>query len=410
LNKYHPETKSLMNAKPTSGSGWSWRLGRMLGVDVYVHVTFLLLLGFIGVVHGWAGGSVTAAVTGVLFFSGIFLCVLLHEFGHVLAARRYGIKTKDITLLPIGGLARLERIPDKPAQELIVALAGPAVNVVIAAGLALGLWLGGGPPLTSVSMAGGNLLERLLLANLFLVAFNLIPAFPMDGGRVLRALLAMRLSHVRATRIAAALGKGMAVLFGFVGLFTNPMLLLIAVFVWIGAAQEAAAVEMKSTFDRVPVRAAMLTQFETLAPLTTLGAAARTLLAGSQHDFPVVERGQVVGLLTRDNLFQALREQGENQVVAAVMERSFQVARPDDLLDVVLGQTSPEHPAAIPVQHNGQLVGLLTPDNMGELYMINAALRARGGWTRLAPPIISNFNSAPELPPFLRPPAAPLRD
>jgi len=400
-----------MNSKKKSGTGWSLRLGRMLGVDVYVHVTFLLLLGFIGVAHGLAGRSVEAAVTGLVLFSGIFLCVLLHEFGHVLAARRYGIKTRDITLLPIGGLARLERIPEKSAQELVVALAGPAVNVVIAAGLALGLWLGGyWQPITSLSMTGGNLFEGLLLANLFLVAFNLIPAFPMDGGRVLRALLAMRLSHVRATHIAAAIGKGIAAVFGFVGLFANPMLLLIALFVWIGASQEAAAVEMKSTFDRVLVREAMLTQFETLSPLTTLGDAARTLLAVSQQDFPVVERGQVVGLLTRDTLFEALRERGEHTVVAEVMERSFQVARPEDLMDLVMSQTSPERPAAIPVLHNGRLAGLLTPDNIGEFYMISAALRARGGRPRLAPPVILNSNSATDLTPLIRPTPSPLHD
>ena len=261
-----------MKVKNANRNTWSFRLGRMLGVDVYVHFTFLLLLGFIGVAHGLAGRSVDAALTGVLFFAGIFLCVLLHEFGHALAARRYGIKTTDITLLPIGGLARLERIPEKPAQELVVALAGPAVNVVIAAGLAVGLWLGGyWQTLSSLSLTGGNLFERLLLANVFLVGFNLIPAFPMDGGRVLRSLLAMRLGPVRATNLAAAIGKGIAVVFGFVGLFTNPMLLLIALFVWIGASQEAAAVEMKSAFDGVPVREAMLTQFETLSPRDDFG-------------------------------------------------------------------------------------------------------------------------------------------
>ncbi len=380
----------------------------MLGVDVYVHFTFLLLLGFIGMAHGLAGRSVNAALTGVLFFAGIFLCVLLHEFGHVLAARRYGIKTKDITLLPIGGLARLERIPEKPAQELFVALAGPAVNVIIAAGLAVGLWLGGyWQTLSSLTLTGGNLFERLLFANLFLVGFNLIPAFPMDGGRVLRSLLAMRLGPVRATNLAATIGKGIAVVFGFVGLFNNPMLLLIALFVWIGASQEAAAVEMKSAFEGVPVREAMLTQFETLSPQTTLGDASRTLLAGSQQDFPVVERGQVVGLLTRDRLFEALRDRGESQVVAEVMDRSFQVARPDDLLDVVMGQSQPERPAAIPVLHNGRIAGLLTPDNIGELYMISAALRARGAASRIAPPVINRSADGAGLH---RPIASPLHD
>lgn len=398
-----------MKVKNANRNTWSFRLGRMLGVDVYVHFTFLLLLGFIGVAHGLAGRSVDAALTGVLFFAGIFLCVLLHEFGHALAARRYGIKTKDITLLPIGGLARLERIPEKPGQELVVALAGPAVNVVIAAGLAVGLWLGSyWQSLSYLTLTGGNLFERLLLANVFLVGFNLIPAFPMDGGRVLRSLLAMRLGAVRATNLAAAIGKGIAVVFGFVGLFSNPMLLLIALFVWIGASQEAAAVQMKSAFDGVPVREAMLTQFETLSPQTTLGDASQILLAGSQQDFPVVERGQVVGLLTRERLFEALRDRGESQVVAEVMERSFQVARPDDLLDVVMGQSQPERPAAIPVLHNGRIAGLLTPDNIGELYMINAALRARGTASRIAPPVNNTLTQPAGVP--LGRPASPLHD
>jgi len=203
---------------------------------------------------------------------------------------------------------------------------------------------------------------------------------------VLRSLLAMRMSAVRATQIAATVGKGFAVLFGFVGLFTNPMLLLIALFVWIGASQEARSMEMKSTFDGVPARKAMLTQFETLSPQHTLAEATRTLLAGSQQDFPVVERGQLVGLLTREKLFEALRERGENQCVAEAMERSFQVARPDDLLEAVLAQTQPDRPAAIPVLQNGRIAGLLTPDNIGELYMINAALRARGGTPQFAVP------------------------
>lgn len=401
-----------MKTKSLGQNNWSFRLGRWFGVEVYVHLTFVLLLGFIGVAHGLAQRSWAAALTGVLFFAGIFLCVLLHEFGHALAARRYGIKTKDITLLPIGGLARLERLPEKPAQELVVALAGPAVNVVIAAGLALGLWLGSGwQPLNSLSTTAGNNFERLLFANLFLVAFNLIPAFPMDGGRVLRALLAMRMPAVRATQIAAAIGKGFAVVFGFVGLFTNPMLLLIALFVWIGASQEAKAVARKSAFDGVRVQEAMLTQFEALSPLTTLTEATRTLLAGSQQDFPVVERGQVVGLLTRENLIEALHERDGNQRVAEVMEHSFQVARPDDLLEAVLAQTPPDRPASIPVLHNGRIAGLLTPDNIGELYMIQIAVRARGdSGFRPVPPVITANPIVPDHPVYGRRVASPLHD
>jgi len=276
-----------MNTKTRSGLGWSLHLGRWLGIDVYLHFTFLLLLAFIGLSQGLIGRSLDAALGGVLFFTGLFVCVLLHEYGHALAARRYGIGTRDITMLPIGGVARLERMPEKPSQEFVVALAGPAVNVIIALGLFIGLKLGGWwQPLSSLSPTGGNIFERLLVANVFLVLFNLLPAFPMDGGRVLRAVLAMKLNHARATRIAARIGQGMAVVFGFAGLFGNPMLLLIALFVWVGAAQEAAASETKSSFSGATVRDAMLTDFKTLAPGDTLRDATRLLLAGSQQDFP----------------------------------------------------------------------------------------------------------------------------
>jgi len=399
-----------MNQTKSNPLPWSLPLGRVWGIPVYLHATFILLLGFLAVSHGLVGGSWGAALASFAFFGGIFGCVLLHEFGHALAARRYGIHTKDITLLPIGGIARLERMPEQPRHELVVALAGPAVNVVIAAGLALGLWLGGGwQPLHTLSTTSGNLLERLLVANIFLVAFNLIPAFPMDGGRVLRSLLAMRLGATRATQIAAGIGKGFAVAFGFVGLFINPVLLLISLFVWIGAAQEARAVEMKSTFAGIPVREAMLTQFETLSPRHTLEEATRVLLAGSQQDFPVVERGQLVGLLPREQLIGGLQKHPPQELVASVMERQFQVARPDDLLDDVLGQAQPERPAAIPVLHNGRIAGLLTPDNIGELYMITAALRGRITLSQSAPPLLS-VARIEDVPVYSRPMASPLHD
>ena len=366
-----------MNTK--SSFGWSIPLGRLLGIDVYLHFTFLLLLGFIGLSHGLTARSVEAALAGVLFFTGLFVCVLLHEFGHALAARRYGIGTRDITLLPIGGVARLERMPDKPSEELVVALAGPAVNVVIAGALFLGLWLGGWwQPLSSLSTTSGNLVERLLVANVFLVVFNLLPAFPMDGGRVLRAVLGLKLSHVHATRIAARIGQGMAVLFGFAGLFGNPMLLLIALFVWIGATQEAAAVEMKASFAGATVRAAMLTDFRGLSPHDTVGDAARLLLAGSQQDFPVVENGQVVGVLAHRRLFEALRDRGESALVEDEMDAQFRVADADEPIESVMTRLEPGCCTILPVLWRGQLIGLLTPENVGEYFMIRSALRARG--------------------------------
>lgn len=353
---------------------WSFKLGRMLGIDVYIHVTFLLLLAFVAVTHWLAQGSVAAVVAGAGFFLALFACVLLHEYGHALMARRFGIATHDITLLPIGGVARLERMPDKPIQELWVALAGPAVNVGIAAILAVWLTISGSwEPFSTLSTTGGSFAERLIAVNVFLVLFNLIPAFPMDGGRVLRAMLAMRLEYTRATRIAATIGQSLAVVFGFVGLFTNPFLLLIAVFVWIGAAHEAAAAEMKTSIGSLPVREAMLTDFRTLSPGDTLGDATRLLIEGSQQDFPVLADGVVVGVLTHSRLFEALREHGERALVSEAMEQDIRTLRPDEPLESALFREE-SGPTALPVVRDGRLVGLLTAENIGELLMIRGAL------------------------------------
>ena len=183
---------------------WSWRVGRIADIDVYVHSTFLLLLGWVLLQHYLAHGDPAEAIGGLAFILALFGIVVLHELGHALAARRYGIRTRDITLLPIGGVARLERMPEDPRQELVVALAGPAVNVALAAGLFLALALGRGPaPVGEVAHVGGGVLDQLLWVNVSLAVFNLLPAFPMDGGRVLRAVLALRLDYVRATQIAA---------------------------------------------------------------------------------------------------------------------------------------------------------------------------------------------------------------
>jgi Zn-dependent protease len=357
---------------------WSIKLGRMLGIDVFIHTTFLLLLAFIGVAHWMAHGSLAAVLAGVGFFLALFLCVLLHEYGHALAAWRFGIATRDITLLPIGGVARLEKMPRKPSQELWVALAGPAVNVVIAAALALGLTLSGAwEPLTSLSTTGGNFAERLLAVNVFLVIFNMMPAFPMDGGRVLRAVLAMRMEYARATGIAATVGQTLAFGFGIAGLFGNPMLLLIAVFVWIGAAQEAAAAETKATIGDLPVREAMLTDFRTLSPHDTLGDAARLLIAGSQRDFPVTVDRAVVGILPHARLFEGLRDRGSWTFVSEVMEREFHSLRSDEPIDRALERCEPGT-TAMPVVRDGLIVGLVTAENIGELVMIRAAGKHRG--------------------------------
>ncbi len=228
---------------------WSWKLGRWAGTDVKVHFTFVLFLVWVALTS-LAQGGLGAAIMGTVFVVLVFGCVLLHEFGHALAARLFGIRTPDITLLPIGGVARLERMPRKPVQELIVAVAGPAVNVAIAAGLFF--VLGAGSMFIGIDQLaspGTELLARLAAINVWLVLFNLIPAFPMDGGRVLRAILAMFMGHRRATGIAATLGKGLAIVFGIVGLFTSGMLMFIGVFIYFAAAQEKRAAEQEEFLE-----------------------------------------------------------------------------------------------------------------------------------------------------------------
>ena len=214
---------------------WQWKLGTFAGIDVFVHATFLLIVGWYGWTYWLETRTLIGALEGVAFILLLFLAVTLHEYGHALTARKYNIRTRDITLYPIGGVARLERMPEKPIQELWVALAGPAVNVVIAAALFVYLTLTNAlVPMGQLTLTTGSFIERLMLVNVSLVLFNLIPAFPMDGGRVLRALLALNMDYVRATQIAATVGQGLAFLFGLAGLFGNPMLFFIAFFVWMG--------------------------------------------------------------------------------------------------------------------------------------------------------------------------------
>jgi len=356
---------------------WSWKIGKLAGVDLYVHATFLLIIGWVGLSAWLQARTGEAVVSSIGFTLALFLCVILHEYGHALTARRYGIQTRDITLLPIGGLARLERMPDKPIQEFWVAVAGPAVNVVLAAVLAIVL-VGLGVAISpgAISTTNGGFLERLLAVNLFLVAFNLIPAFPMDGGRVLRALLATRLEYTRATSLAASLGQGIALLFGLIGLFSNPFLVFIALFVWIGAAQEASMVQMRSALGGIPVSRAMLTQFERLSPGDPIHRAVQLILSGSQRDFPVEDAGSVVGVLTRDSILEALALGRSQDPVGQVMSRDFEVAEASDMLEKASARLEACRCHTMPVKRDGQLVGLLTMDNLGEFVMVRQALQS----------------------------------
>jgi Zn-dependent protease/predicted transcriptional regulator len=346
----------------------SIRIGSLAGIDIFVHWTFLLLLGFFLLGGLAAGQGLAAAVVGVGFVVTLFGCVVLHELGHALAARRYGIPTRDITLLPIGGVARLERIPEKPSEELVVALAGPAVNVVIASVLAAVLWPFGG--LEGI-VAGETLVHNLLRVNLLLVAFNLLPAFPMDGGRVLRSLLAMRMPYVRATDVAARVGQVMAVLFGLVGLFVigNPFLALVGVFVFFGAGAEAYQARQRAFVRAEPVAESgnasgervsdfMVHRFRVVPPYQRIDAVADELLRTSQRGFPVVDGGRLVGMLRRRDIVTALEADAMLRA-GDVMRTDIVTAEPTDNVRSALRKLLDSDHDTLAVLVDSRLVGLL---------------------------------------------------
>ena len=359
---------------------WSWTVGRVAGIELRVHATFLMLLAWLALAGYRTSGSVAEAFTGVLFALALFGSVLLHELGHALAARRVGVPTRNITLLPIGGVAQLGNIPDEPKQELGIALAGPAVTVLIVVILALSLRLAGLPVIaagdTMTPGTVGTFVANLLWLNILLFLFNMLPAFPMDGGRVLRALLALRMDYVRATGIATRIGYGFALLFGVVGVFYNPYLVLIALFVWISAAAEAAALQQRSALSGIPVSRVMIEDIRMLAPTDTLNAALEHVLAGFQQDFPVVEGSTVVGVLTRAGLLGGLARNGAHATVASAMDTSFGTATPEELVNETLARLRDGQSLTLPVLRDGRLCGLLTADNIAEFVMIDAALHA----------------------------------
>ena len=362
---------------------WSLKIATVAGTEVRIHVTFFILLAFVAIQGTGEGQGLAGALDAVLFVSAMFGCVLLHEFGHVFAARGYGIRTPDITLLPIGGVARLERMPRKPAHELVVAVCGPLVNVAIAAGI--WLVLGAQVVLDPAYQfeKPGHFLEKLMLWNLLMVVFNLIPAFPMDGGRVLRALLALAVDYGRATRWAASIGQGIALCVALWMLMTgtfHPMLLLIAFFIFMAAGQEAAMISQEEATRGLKVRDAMLTDFRALPPDASLGDAVELLLAGSQQDFPMQDAdGRLVGLLTRRRLIAALAEHGPHHPAEAIVQPcAGSITAAEGLsqaLEQLRGGDCPALPVVEPV--SGRLVGLLTAENAGELLLVRSALRGQ---------------------------------
>jgi Zn-dependent protease len=353
---------------------WSAKLGRFAGIDVYVHATFFLLLAWFGY-SAWAvTGTVSGMLGGVSLILLLFLCVVLHEYGHALTARRFGIGTKYITLLPIGGVALLEKMPEDPRQEILVALAGPAVNVAIAAVLyGLMAVTDRSGSLFRFSMGDTDLLPTLISTNIILAVFNLLPAFPMDGGRVLRALIAMRTDRVRATKLAATVGRVLAVGLGLLGLAGNPFLILIAVFVWIGAGAEADATAVDAQLNRKPVGLAMITEFQTLGVDDPLSRAVDLTLSGTQKDFPVMDGDRIAGVAGHAAILAGLRDLGMEGPVARVMAPAH-TAEVGTALDLLLRELQEADVRIVCITRNGALAGIVDMENIAEYLRIQAAL------------------------------------
>ena len=359
---------------------WSAQIGRLAGIPLKLHVTFPLIIPLIVVQHAeqiarQTGSTVTAALPqalplGLLFVFVIFSSVVLHELGHALTARRYGIGTRDINLLPIGGVAMLERMPADPKQEIVIAVAGPAVSFLLA-GAGFLIW----------TLSSGTLIERpfqwFFFINVVLGTFNLVPALPMDGGRILRGALALWRGRGFATRVAANVAKVIAVGFIVGGLFGNWSLALIGLFVYFGASTEGAHEQMRQNYAGLTARNAMVTEFRVLTPETQVTYAAEVAARSMQNDFPVMRDGFVIGIVTRARLHAALVENKGAEPAAWHMDRVPRFATPDTPLIELLPEIARTR-TAIPVLDGGRLVGMIPPERLRPVHRVQTVRRPGG--------------------------------
>ncbi len=360
---------------------WSLPVGKYFGIGVYIHWSFWILILWIFLMHSGSDGGVAGGLRGVVFILALFACVVLHEFGHALTARRFGVVTRDITLYPIGGISRFESMPEKPAHELLISLAGPMVNVVIA--ILLGLYLsfsGQMPDLVALNerdISQLPILFSLLSANTILAVFNLIPAFPMDGGRVFRALLGFAFDRATATRVAASLGQMLAIGFVFLGFFFNFWLVFIGLFIFLGAGGEAAAEQTKAALAGLTVKDALMHRFTALSPDATLSQAVDALLNSQESEFVIAEGDKPVGLLTRNEIVKGLSQGGNDATVASCMITDFFIVSPATTLYDFFQQASEKNMSAALVLDGTTFAGLIDIENVQEKLMIQEALKGR---------------------------------
>ena len=358
----------------------SLNLGKVSGIKIKVHWTFLFIIIWVAFIEINQGGNLQSVLFNIALILVVFLCVVLHELGHALTAQHYGVKTKKITLLPIGGIASLEKIPEEPKQELVVALAGPLVNVIIALILYFVVPVQQflADNVTNIlenlnALSLSNFLFYLFTVNVLLVIFNLIPAFPMDGGRVLRALLAMNLGRVKATQIAASIGQSIAIVFLLLGMLFNPFLILIALFVFVGAYGENKMVQQIELLKGHTVEEAMLTNITLLKPEETMARVKDLILSGTEKDFIVGQNGKPLGILMNADIIKNSNK--PNLLVGNVMKTSFKELGINDKLKNVLSLAELHKGHFFPVlDANKKLVGAIDLTNINEFILFQSKL------------------------------------
>jgi len=360
---------------------WSFQIGKLFGIPLRVHLTFLLLLLFVALQRPGTQGL--GGIPGALFVLALFACVVIHELAHSLVARHYGIPVQHIILLPIGGVSVMEKMPDKPYQEFNVAVVGPLTSLALGLGIAGLVFASGGAAslLHPFAPAGMQFLPRLAWLNLLLAGFNLLPIFPTDGGRVLRAFLALRMDYAQATHTAAIIGQGLAIFMAFFGLFFlhDLWLVLIAVFLFMGATSEDTQVRLRRALNQVPASRAMISELRTLDRTTTLADAFEYASHSYQHDFPVLEDGALAGLVTRQGLITGMQQLGGEHTVAEIMVTNLCRVSPTDSLSNVYQElaTGACHIAA--VTEGEKLVGMVTPESVSQYLTATAFQRAPQG-------------------------------
>jgi len=352
------------------------KIGKIAGIDIYLHWTFSILIAYITFIHYKEGQNLQQISWAIFFIVCVFVTVILHELGHAITAKKFKINTKDIIILPIGGLARFETIPEKPKEEFIVSFAGPAVNMLIA--LISSFFI----PLNDInslkmqltsSVNGSNFMLNFFIVNVWLALFNLIPAFPMDGGRVLRAALSLFLNRRLATNIAARIGQALAVMFIIGGFFVNPFLVLIGFYIFLGAQAEEEYIFTNSILQKYKVKDAIMNSVQRLNSNDTIKSAIQLLFNSTDDNFLIYENDRYVGIITREEIINSLSSHAENEEIQNIMTKNIVFLDADEPLDNAYKQLQIRQPNVMPVLENNNLIGTLTVKNILDFLLIKDA-------------------------------------